>query len=51
MKVIDNIGIMQKRAMGEPFFFALSQDINENIDKVLKLYTHILGQPQRTGTR
>jgi hypothetical protein len=42
---------MQKRAAGEPFLFALSQDINENIDKVLKLYTHILAQPQRSGAR
>jgi len=51
MKAVDNIDIMQKRATGEPFLFALSQDVNENIDKVLKLYTHILAQPQRSGAR
>jgi glycosyltransferase involved in cell wall biosynthesis len=48
MKAVDNIDIGQKRAKGEPFLFALSQDIHENIDKVLKLYTHILAQPQRS---
>ena len=50
-KAVDNISTMQKRAAGEPFLFALSQDINENIDKVLKLYAHILAQPQRSGAR
>jgi glycosyltransferase involved in cell wall biosynthesis len=50
-KAVDHINIMQKRASGEPFLFALSQDINENIDKVLKLYAHILAQPQRSGAR
>jgi glycosyltransferase involved in cell wall biosynthesis len=50
-KAVDNIGVMHKRAAGEPFLFALSQDINENIDKVLKLYTHILVQPQQSGAR
>ena len=51
LKIVDNIDIMQKRAAGEPFLFALSQDINENIDKVLRLYTHILSQTQRSGAR
>jgi hypothetical protein len=51
MKAVDNIDMMRKRATGEPFLFALSQDIHENIDKVLKLYTHILAQPQRSGAR
>jgi hypothetical protein len=50
-KIINHIEIMQKRAAGEPFLFALSQDIHENIDKVLRLYTHILAQPQRSGAR
>jgi hypothetical protein len=51
LRVVDNIRIVQKRAAGEPFLFALSQDINENIDKVLKLYAHIIAQPQRSGAR
>ena len=51
LKLMDNIDIMKKRAAGEPFLFALSQDINENIDKVLRLYTHILSQTQRSGAR
>lgn len=51
LKFADHIDIMQKRAAGEPFLFALSQDIRENIDKVLRLYTHILSQTQRSGVR
>jgi glycosyltransferase involved in cell wall biosynthesis len=44
VKVLDNLDIFQKRATGESFLFALSQDVNENIDKVLKLFAHILNQ-------
>ena len=51
LKMVDNIDIIQKRAAVEPFLFALSQDVNENIDKVLRLYTHILSQTQRSGAR
>ena len=48
-KFVDNIDVIRKRAAGEPFLFALSQDVNENIDKVLKLFTQILNQTQRSG--
>ena len=44
LKAMDNMDTLQKRAAGEPFLFALSQDINVNIDKVLKLFTRILIQ-------
>jgi hypothetical protein len=44
LKVVDNIDVLRKKASGEPFLFALSQDVNENIDKVLKLFTYILNQ-------
>jgi glycosyltransferase involved in cell wall biosynthesis len=44
LKAVDNIEVLQKKASGEPFLFALSQDVNENIDKVLKLFTYILNQ-------
>ncbi len=44
VKVLDNLDAFQKRASGELFLFALSQDVNENIDKVLKLFTYILSQ-------
>lgn len=44
LNAVDNIDAYQKRATGEPFLFALSQDVNENIDKVLKLFTYILNQ-------
>jgi glycosyltransferase involved in cell wall biosynthesis len=44
LKAVDNIEVLRKKASGEPFLFALSQDVNENIDKVLKLFTYILNQ-------
>ncbi len=44
LRLIDNLDAFQKRASGESFLFALSQDVNENIDKVLKLFTYILNQ-------
>jgi hypothetical protein len=44
LRAADNIDSLRKRAMGEPFLFALSQDLNENIDKVLALFKSILKQ-------
>lgn len=44
LKAVDNIDVLRKKASGEPFLFALSQDVNENIDKVLKLFTYILSR-------
>lgn len=44
LKALDNIDALQSRASGEPFLFALSQDVNENIDKVVKLFTYILNR-------
>jgi hypothetical protein len=51
LKMVDHIDIIRKRASGEPFLFALSQDVNENIDKILRLYSHILNQTERSGVR
>ncbi len=36
--------LYRKKAGSEPFLFALSNDVHENIDKVMKLYTTILNQ-------
>jgi hypothetical protein len=44
MNSIDQISLYRKKASAEPFLFALSQDINGNIEKVLKVYTSILYQ-------
>jgi glycosyltransferase involved in cell wall biosynthesis len=44
IKAMDNIDKLQTWASGEPFLFALSQDVNENIDKVVKLFTYILNK-------
>lgn len=44
LKAMDTIDSLKTWASGEPFLFALSQDVNENIDKVLKLFTYILNK-------
>jgi hypothetical protein len=44
LKMVDNIDVIRRRASGEPFLFALSQDVHENIDKILRLYTHIVNE-------
>jgi hypothetical protein len=41
---INNLRPLQAWASAEPFLFALSQDVNENIDKVVKLFTYILNR-------
>jgi glycosyltransferase involved in cell wall biosynthesis len=43
-QIVEKLDDQQQWATGEPFLFALSQDVNENIDKVLKLFTYILNQ-------
>lgn len=44
LKAVDNMDAFRRKAAGEPFLFALSQDVNENVDKVLGLFTYILNQ-------
>jgi len=44
LNIVDNLHSYRKKAAGEPFLFALSQDVNENIDKILKFYTSIINQ-------
>jgi len=44
LEMLDNLDVFQQRATRESFLFALSQDVNENIDKVLKPLTYILSQ-------
>ena len=44
LKSMDALNSLQAWASGEPFLFALSQDVNENIDKVVKLFTYILNK-------
>ncbi len=44
LDTVDHLSASRKKAAGEPFLFALSQDVNGNIDKILKLYTTILNQ-------
>ena len=42
LEVIDHLDAYRAEASGEAFFYALSQDVNENIGKVLSTYTSIL---------
>lgn len=42
IELIDHLNAYRAEAVGEPFLFALSQDINENIFKVLETYQSIL---------
>ncbi len=49
LAMVDQVGVYQKKAAGEPFLFALSQDISQNVDKILKVYNAIVRQTQRTG--
>ena len=47
LDMVDHIDIHESRAAGEPFLFALNQDLSANIDKVLRVYATIINQ--RTG--
>jgi glycosyltransferase involved in cell wall biosynthesis len=42
LEVIDHLEVYRSDAAGEPFLFALGQDVNENIGKVLEGYASIL---------
>jgi len=42
MITIDSLNYYKKRAEKEPYLYAISQDINENIGKILKVYESIL---------
>lgn len=46
LHAVDHLELFQRKAAAEPFLFALSQDVNQNIDKVLKLFTYILNQAE-----
>jgi hypothetical protein len=42
VEMINRLSIYQKKATREPFLFALGQDLNANIEKVLKIYAAII---------
>ena len=42
IELVDHVDAYRAEAVGEPFLFALSQDVNENIFKVLDIYNSIL---------
>jgi hypothetical protein len=44
LEVVDHLEVYRSEATGESFLYALGQDVNENISKVLAAYATILYQ-------
>ena len=44
LNVVTQLAVYQKRADGESFSFALGQDVSENIEKVLRIYSVIINK-------
>jgi len=44
LNTVDQIEYHQKKAVQDPFLFALSQDLSANIDKILRIYGAIIHQ-------
>jgi hypothetical protein len=42
LEMINRLAVYQKKATREPFLFALGQDLNANLEKVLKIYAAII---------
>ena len=42
VRTIDQLDVYQRKAVGEPFLFALNQDISANITRILKVYDSII---------
>ncbi|MBI5943524.1 MAG: hypothetical protein HY864_04085 [Chloroflexi bacterium] len=42
LTTLDQLSVYQKKAAGDPFLFAISQDVSANIEKVLKVYGSII---------
>lgn len=42
LDTVDQLEAHQQKAVGEPFLFALNQDISVNISKILKIYEEII---------
>jgi hypothetical protein len=44
LNTVEQLDAYQKKAVSDPFLFALSQDISANIDKVLNVYSVIINR-------
>jgi hypothetical protein len=44
LEVIDHLGAYQAEANGEPFLYGISQDVYENVEKILAVYESILSE-------
>jgi hypothetical protein len=42
LNTMEQLNVHQRKAVGEPFLFALNQDISVNIDRILKVYSTII---------
>ena len=42
LNTVDQIDVYERKSAGDPFLFALSQDLSVNIDKILKVYASII---------
>ncbi len=47
--IVSRLDVYQKKAIREPFLFALCQDVRANIDKVLRVYAGIIAQSSGKG--
>lgn len=44
LDTFQQLDVHQRKAVGEPFLFAINQDISVNIDRILKIYASIIRQ-------
>lgn len=42
LNTVDQLEVHERHSAGDPFLFALSQDLSANIDKILKVYSAII---------
>jgi hypothetical protein len=42
LETVEHLAVYQRKAAGEPFLFALGQDLSVNLEKVLKVYSAIV---------
>lgn len=44
LDTLDHLEVHQRKALGKPFLFAISQDVGANIDGILNTYSAIIGR-------
>jgi hypothetical protein len=46
LEIIDHLDTYQAEANGEPFLYGISQDVYENVDKIIAIYESVLNPPR-----